>query len=155
MVIIDEKVKEFDMKKWLYFGMMMVSRFMSMSLAMWPFDDLINAPETQWNTLCFGNIDSIYPAIEPQDHFIWLNHVIVQRGIKCMEICRERHRPKPYKYLPVFSSVPSPYSSSLFSIISFLNISSLVLLASTQRSHIFLGRHHRLQCQSRAGPVDI
>ena len=48
--MIGEKVKEFDMKKWRYFGMRMVSGFMIMSLVLWPFDDLINAPETRWNT---------------------------------------------------------------------------------------------------------
>ena len=48
MVIIDEKVKDFKLKKWQYFLLMVLSGFIFLSLVLWPFDDVKNAPDDRW-----------------------------------------------------------------------------------------------------------
>ena len=49
MVIIDEKVKDFAVKKWQYFALMMFSGFIFLSLVCWPFQDLRDAPAVRWS----------------------------------------------------------------------------------------------------------
>ena len=48
MVMIDEKVNHFVIKKRLYFAIMILSGFILLSLVCWPFEDLKDAPEKRW-----------------------------------------------------------------------------------------------------------
>ena len=48
MVIIDENQKNFVLLKWQYFGMVALSGFILLSLVMWPYEDVKDAPEERW-----------------------------------------------------------------------------------------------------------
>ena len=48
MMIIDEKVKHFALKKWQYLTMMILSGYLLLCLVLWPFADMKDAPESRW-----------------------------------------------------------------------------------------------------------
>merc|ERR1719242_2359882 len=60
MVIIDEKYPHFALKQWQYFGLVAVSGFTLLSLVMWPYADVRDAPEERWSVAA----NSWYVALE-------------------------------------------------------------------------------------------
>lgn len=49
MVIIDEKNAKFVLQRWIYFVLVALSGFILLSLVMWPYEDVKDAPESRWS----------------------------------------------------------------------------------------------------------